>query len=152
MFEIEKYKFTIDSFHTELLNTEPEETGIRLSDEKWSLKDIIGHLIDSASNNHQRFVRLQFGDLLDFPAYKGEEWLKAQNYQMLDWNTLIDLWRNYNYLILNVINNMNQTSLENVWVVGEETITLEELVIDYYKHLGIHIEHFRKRVADIEGK
>ena len=73
MFDTKRFKGLIDSFHEQVLKTQGEITKIKLAEDKWSLREIIGHLIDSASNNHQRFVRLQFGDLLDFPAYDGEE-------------------------------------------------------------------------------
>ncbi len=54
---------------------------------KWSPKEIIGHLIDSASNNHQRFVRAQFQDHLIFPGYNQEAWVEAQDYQNSQWTT-----------------------------------------------------------------
>ena len=64
----EEFRSVVESFNDKLAGIPGEITGIRLSEDKWSLKEIIGHLIDSASNNHQRFVRLQFGDLVNFPA------------------------------------------------------------------------------------
>ena len=63
---------------------------------KWSKKEILGHLIDSAANNHQRFVRLQLGPRIDLPEYDGDEWVRVQNYQERSWLQIIDLWQTYN--------------------------------------------------------
>jgi len=80
MLDTKRFIGLIDSFHEQVLKTHDEITKIKLAEDKWSLREIMGHLIDSASNNHQRFVRLQFGDMLDFPAYDGEEWIRTQEY------------------------------------------------------------------------
>ena len=145
MFDINKFRGIVESFYKQLLNTNTEITSIKLSEEKFSLREIIGHLIDSASNNHQRFVRLQFEDLLDFPGYDCEEWVRIQKYNSLDWNVLVTLWYQYNVLLLHVIENIDETKLKNVWVKNEETPCLEFLVNDYYRHLKVHMEHFSNR-------
>ena len=68
----------------------------RPSPSVWSAKEIIGHLIDSAANNHQRFVRAHWMDDLVFPGYEQNGWVDAQRYQHADWHELIDLWALYN--------------------------------------------------------
>ncbi len=145
MFDINRFKGIVESFYKQLLNTKAEITSIKLSEEKFSLREIIGHLIDSASNNHQRFVRLQFEDLLNYPGYDCEEWVRTQEYNSLDWNVLVTLWYQYNVLLLHIIENIDETELKNVWVRNQETLSLEFLVNDYYRHLEYHIEHFSKR-------
>lgn len=149
MLDTKRFKGLIDFFHEQVLKTQDEVTKIKLAEDKWSLREIIGHLIDSASNNHQRFVRLQFGDLLDFPAYDGEEWIKTQKYNTMNWDVLVTLWHNYNYVILHIIENTDEIMLGNVWVKGEDTISLEQLINDYYKHLELHMEHFSKRLKEL---
>lgn len=144
-----EFKELIDNFHKELLQTRDEVTNIRLSDDKWALKEIIGHLIDSASNNHQRFVRLQLGDLLGFPAYEAEAWIKAQKYIDMDWNVLVALWYNYNLLLLNIIGSIDPAAYKNVWVKGEDAIYLEQLVKEYFEHLELHTDHFKKRQKEL---
>lgn len=67
------YKEVVENFHVFLSSINSDISNIKISEDKWSLREIIGHLIDSASNNHQRFVRLQYSDLLDFPAYEAEQ-------------------------------------------------------------------------------
>ena len=80
-----------------------EETRRRPAPGKWSPREIIGHLIDSASNNHQRFVRAQFQDDLVFPGYAQDAWGSAQRYQDAPWNELLTLWRAFNLHIARVM-------------------------------------------------
>ncbi len=149
MLDTKRFKGLIDSFHEQVLKTRDEITKIKLAEDKWSLREIIGHLIDSASNNHQRFVRLQFGDLLDFPAYDAEEWIRTQKYNIMNWDVLVTLWYNYNCVLLHIIENTDDIMLGNVWVESKDTISLEQLINDYYKHLELHMEHFNKRREEL---
>ncbi len=151
MLEINYFKSLVESFNSLLQNSDLKITGINLSEDKWSLKEIIGHLIDSASNNHQRFVRLQFGTLRDFPAYDGEEWIRIQGYNKMDWELLIKLWHNYNMALLNVIENIDERALSNEWIGADIKISLEDLIIDYYRHLDLHIKHFTERQSELEN-
>lgn len=144
------FKEIVDKFYNELKEVDMQKVKIKLSEDKWSLSEIIGHLIDSASNNHQRFVRLQFGDLLGFPAYDTEPWVKIQSYNTTGWETLVTLWYNYNVLLLNIIQNIDKANYKNIWVKDENhTYTLEEIIIDYYRHLHVHIEHFNNRLKEL---
>jgi hypothetical protein len=70
---------------------------------KWSPKQIIGHLIDSASNNHQRFVRANFTEDLIFPGYDQEKWVTLGQYADAPWSSLISLWREFNLQIARVM-------------------------------------------------
>lgn len=63
---------------------------------KWSPREIVGHLIDSASINHQGFVRASFQDALVFPGYDQDAWVTAQRYQDAPWRELVTLWRTFN--------------------------------------------------------
>lgn len=146
--DTEKYSNVIETFHKRLKEVPEKITGVRPAPDSWSLKEIIGHLIDSASNNHQRFVRLQFDDLLDFPAYDGEDWIKVQKYREMDWNGLVTLWYSYNRLLLHVIANIDKGFLNNVWVKKEEALPLKQLVEDYYRHVQWHIGHFEGRLKE----
>ncbi len=147
--ETKSYRVVVDSFSKQLAGINQNITNINLAEDKWSLREIIGHLIDSASNNHQRFVRLQFDDLLDFPAYSAEQWIKTQKYNTVAWGELYSLWYIYNSLLLHVIENIDDESLGNVWVKGEDAFTLEELIKDYYRHMELHIEHFNSRLKEL---
>lgn len=144
------YKEIIDNFYEYFKSIDSEITKVKLSEDKWSLKEIIGHLIDSASNNHQRIVRLQISDLLDFPQYDCEQWIRVQKYNNFDWEFLVTLWYHYNGLILNIINGIESEHLQNLWVKDEDnSITLEEIIRQYYIHLEKHMEHFNKRLGEL---
>ena len=80
-----------------------QQSQIPRADEKWSPREIVGHLIDSAANNHQRFVRAQFTDDLVFAGYQQEEWVEAQRYRDEPWNDLVQLWQLYNRHILHIV-------------------------------------------------
>jgi hypothetical protein len=121
----------------------PEQSiTFRPSKDAWSVKEIIGHLIDSASNNHQRFVRLQLVDRLDFPDYGDENvnWVKIQNYQAQKWEELIGLWRFFNRHLAHTICSVDPACLNHFWQVDPNTrFTLFELMIDYLRHLELHL-------------
>ncbi len=124
-------------------------TGIRLSEDRWSLKEIIGHLIDSASNNHQRFVRLQLSRRLQFPEYQNERWLSVEKHNALAWADLLALWRSYNLLLAHIIEHLDPESLVHVMVSEEREVKLSELVKDYLSHVQGHIEHFERRLREL---
>jgi hypothetical protein len=85
------------------LRAVPAERAARPMEGGWSAQQIVGHLIDSAANNHQRFVRAQFTDHLDFPGYEQEQWVLAQRYESEPWPRLLDLWLAYNRHLAHVV-------------------------------------------------
>jgi hypothetical protein len=109
--------------------------------EKWSRKEILGHLIDSASNNHQRFVRGQFAARLDFPNYSQNEWNAAQRYQEEPWDLLVRLWVAYNRHLAHVIAGITPEAAAHLCVIGEGSppVTLGALAEDYIRHLLHHL-------------
>jgi len=115
----------------------------------WSVKEIIGHLVDSASNNHQRFVRLQVADGLVLPDYSkdNETWVAIQGYQDAAWDDLLDLWRYYNLHLAHVIGRVDQKCIDHIWVVNADTsITLGELMTDYLRHLKDHLQQIEQNI------
>jgi hypothetical protein len=106
----------------------------------WSRRQLIGHLIDSASNNHQRFVRAALQPSLDFPAYDQNGNLRVQAVQDADWQLLISLWAAYNRYLVHVIANLPATKLSTPCRIGaDQPVTLEFLVTDYLVHLKHHL-------------
>ncbi len=108
--------------------------------EVWSKKELLGHLIDSASNNHQRFVRLQLADDLHLPKYEQEGWVRVQGYQAADWGLLVALWRSYNLHLARLIRDVTPESMAHTGRVGDgEPVTLQYLMEDYVAHLEHHL-------------
>lgn len=117
----------------------------------WSSKQIIGHLIDSAANNHQRFVRAHSSNNLVFDGYKQDEWVEVQRYDAAPWHELIDLWAAYNRHLIHVMASLPSETLTRVrtehnldqlaWkaVDKNEPTTLEYFVRDYFGHLQHHL-------------
>src|SRR5688572_32789681 len=89
---------------TERLRTiSAEESARKSAPDKWSIKEVLGHLVDSAANNHQRFVRAQFTDDLVFPGYEQDRWVSAQKYREASWPDLVQLWSSYNLHLLHLV-------------------------------------------------
>ncbi|WP_051445440.1 DinB family protein [Desulfocurvus vexinensis] len=142
---------TLEAFLRLVRDTLPAEAGLRPAPDAWTLKEIVGHLIDSASNNHQRFVRLQFGSLEHFPPYEAEPWVAAQRYAEADWTSLALLWKAYNDHLLHVIQGIPEAALANAWQHPDGPKTLEFLVRDYYAHLSLHVDHYATRLAEVRA-
>src|ERR1700732_2390046 len=92
----------------------------------WSRKQELGHLIDSASNNHQRFVRAALQPSLDYPAYDQNGNIRVQAVQDADWDLLISLWASYNRYLAHVIAHLPAWKLSTPCRVGAgDPVTLE---------------------------
>jgi len=108
---------------------------------RWSKKEILGHLIDSAGNNHQRFVRAQLAPRLEFPNYEQEGWVAAQSYATESWPDLVNLWLLLNRHLLHIIQAMPDTSLLRECVIGGKApVALSALIEDYLAHLEHHLD------------
>jgi len=126
---------------SELESTKPILSG------GWSRKEVIGHLIDSASNNHQRFVRAALQATLDFPAYDQDGSVRVQAPQQTDWQLLVSLWASYNRYLAHVIARLPAAKLDTVCRIGSgEAVSLGFLATDYLRHLVHHLN--RIGVAD----
>lgn len=125
----------------------PEKTisGPRNSQNR-NIKQILGHLIDSTSNNTHRVVHLHYQDSpFSFPNYatsgNNDRWIAIQNYKVEDWNNMIQLWKYSLLHYCHVIKNVNDQKLENEWISGpEKNITLFTMIFDFPGHLKLHLE------------
>ena len=117
----------------------------------WSPRQIIGHLIDSASNNHGRFVRGALEDPLVFATYDQEAWVSLQRYEEQDWTGLLERWAAFNEQVAIAVEHIPDTALQRVrrehnfdriaWqtVAAGEPASLEYFIRDYIGHLRHHL-------------
>lgn len=106
---------------------------------KWSRKEIIGHLIDSATNNHHRFIRAQFDDKPRI-LYDQEKWNEHGCYAQMDGNHLITFWELYNRHLVELIRMIPSSLLERECMMGDGTTrTIRWLFEDYVRHLEHHL-------------
>lgn len=108
---------------------------------KWTRKEILGHLVDSACNNHQKFVRAMQQPHLDFPGYEQDDWVARQNYAAANWFEMIVLWESYNQHIAHLIETIDPKYLSNTITIEQAgPFTLEFIMPDYVEHLKHHLK------------
>lgn len=146
------FRETILSATARLRDMTPEESCSGSSEDGWAPIEILGHLIDSAANNHQRFVRAQFTDDLVFPGYEQDQWVSGQKYRDASWTDVIQLWSSYNLHLVHVASVIPTDaltkprathSLDQIafnLVDQNEAATLEYLIRDYVDHLRHHLD------------
>ena len=106
----------------------------------WSKKQILGHLIDSASNNHQRFVRAQLAASYEGPSYEQESWVASQNYATESWPDLLNLWLLYNRHLLHIIRTVPEAALPVPCTIGASApVPLGEVMSSYVDHMEHHL-------------
>jgi len=148
---LDDFKQTVTNASTKLLEISEQQAEQPRAEEHWSSKQIIGHLIDSAANNHARFVVGQLKDDLVFPGYDQDGWVKTNHYQEASWAQLVELWRTYNLHLHHVMAHADQTKMSTPCtlhtlqeiafntVPKSEPVTLEYLMQDYVVHLKHHL-------------
>lgn len=146
------FRETILSATGRLREITPEQSRSGSSEDNWAPIEILGHLVDSAANNHRRFVRAQFTDDLVFPGYEQEQWVSGQKYRNASWPDLIQLWSSYNLHLVHVASVIPADvltkpraahSLDQIafnYVDKSEAATLEYLIRDYVDHLRHHLD------------
>src|SRR5271155_1557339 len=108
----------VEAVEPRLREIDEAESGKPLLQGRWSRKQVIGHLIDSASNNHQRFVRAALQTSLEFPGYDQGGNVRVQAVQEADWPLLVALWAAYNRYLAHVIAQLPPAKLETVCRIG----------------------------------
>ena len=127
---------------------------------KWSPKEVIGHLIDSASNNHQRFVRAQLPGARPFEGYAQDDWVRLQRYNAADWSRLVDLWEGFNLHLAHVMDATPPDAIERprrdlelsklAFRSVAEPVSLGWFMEDYVEHLKHHLRQIDPQIAPME--
>jgi len=122
------------------------DVSIRRNSQNRNIKQIVGHMVDSASNNTHRIVHLQYQPSpFNFPDYanfgNNDRWIAIQDYQSENWTNLVQLWKFVNLHIVHVINHVNDDKLDSIWISAKgENISLQHMITDYLHHVKLHLE------------
>jgi hypothetical protein len=117
-----------------------------------TIKQIIGHMVDSATNNTHRIIHLQYQPSpLIYPDYanlgNNDRWIAIQNYQAEKWSDLVQLWKYSNIHIVHVINNVNLDKLDNVWTTAlNKNVSLITLITNYLNHFKLHLSEIEELI------
>lgn len=131
--------------------TEDQITMVRNSQNR-CIKQIVGHMVDSASNNTHRMVHLQYQPSpLSFPDYanfgNNDRWIAIQNYQSEDWDALVNLWKYANLHVAHVIDNLDDACLDKEWITATNVrVNLREMALDYLSHFKLHLNEITQLI------
>lgn len=147
------FKPVIDGVLTLTAEWEPKLLGLtkdiitnRRNSQNRTIKQIIGHMTDSATNNTHRVVHLQYQKSpLQYPNYatdgNNDRWITIQNYQNEDWENLVQLWKYSNVHYVHVVTQVDRTKLNNTWEAGTgKFVSLKEMITDYLRHFKLHLD------------
>ena len=117
----------------------------RLKPEGWCAREVLGHLIDSACNNHRRFVMGQSPDTTRFEGYNQDEWVTRQRYDKVPWRDLVALWTAYNRHLAHVMASTPDEAAARTALAadGSSQVSIAFLMDDYVRHLRHHLMQIR---------
>ena len=119
---------------------------------QWSPKEELGHLLDSAANNHQRIVRAQIEDKPAMPGYDGQRWVALHAYQQRDWRELIGLWQALNQQLLAAAKAVPESAWSRTCTVADsEPLSLKFVFEDYLEHMMHHLQHIGIQGEDLKA-
>jgi len=124
----------------------------RRNSQNRNIKQILGHMVDSATNNTHRIIHLQYqGNPLISPDYaalgNNDRWIAIQNYQAENWIDLVQLWKYSNRHIIHVINNVNPDKLDNIWLSAlDEEVSLRNMINGYLSHFELHLNEIEELI------
>ena len=129
-----------------------EQISVPRNSQNRNIRQIVGHMVDSASNNTHRVVHLQYNKIpLEFPNYatygNNDRWITIQNYEQEDWNNLVQLWKFLHLHYLHVIQQIDANKLENEWLADiDEKVSLKDMVEDFQRHFKLHISEIEELI------
>ena len=136
----------VNSEFTHLQTISERDASVKPGPGKWSRKEELGHLIDSAANNHVRFVRASSEPDFRGPGYQQDAWVSAHGYHEMPWADLLDFWKRYNLFLARLVRRVPENVLGRACVVGEsQPVTLQFLIEDYVLHMQHHLDHILER-------
>jgi hypothetical protein len=142
----------IEEWENKLTSLPIDTISHRRNGQNRTIKQILGHLIDSTSNNTHRVVHLQYQQCpFTFPNYatfgNNDRWIAIQNYQNEDWFDLIQLWKYSLLHFCHIIKNVKVDKLDNEWISGPgKNIKLKEMILDFPRHLKLHLAEINELI------
>jgi len=139
---IEKLEYYSKTIPGKVLEIEDTSVNHKPSPEKWSKKEILGHLVDSAINNLQRLIRVQYEPGVKI-VYDQDQWVKIQNYQYMDIKSVVELWYLMNQQIIRIVKSFPTEKMNLKIDTGIDKIELhsaEFLIGDYLEHMEHHLK------------
>jgi DinB superfamily len=134
------FRSELDAIGSALRAVPPEHADLPWRTGGWNRKQIVGHLMDSAANNRQRFVRAASEGRYAGPKYAQEAWVAAHGYARQRWETLLRWWEVQQEIMAAVVDEIEDTRLGAVCVIGEDApVTLRFLIEDYIAHQKHHL-------------
>ena len=125
--------------------TEQQSTVAR-GEGKWSPKQELGHLIDSAANNHMRFVRATLDGEFRGPHYLADDWVRLHGYRDIPWESIVALWLGFNKLLTTLVDRIPDYRLQSPCYIGSsEPLKLSYVIEDYVLHMQHHLDLLFKR-------
>jgi len=144
----EEFRAGLTAIHAELLALDPALAGAPWRAGGWTRKQIVGHLLDSAANNRQRFVRASTDGHYTGPKYAQDAWVAAHGYANQSWETLLRWWAAEHEILSAVVDNVEEDRLESLCIVGDDApVTLRFLIEDYLRHQRWHLAQLRATPA-----
>jgi hypothetical protein len=143
----------IQSWESRLLNLPLDVITKRRNSQQRTIKQILGHLVDSASNNTHRIIHLHYQPSpMMFPDYahfgNNDRWIAIQHYQEEDWKNLVQVWKFSNLHLAHVIRHSDLSKLKNEWIAATgDHVSMEAMITDYPRHLKLHLEE----IKDLSG-
>jgi len=142
----------LKTWEPRLLALSEETISVPRNMQNRTIRQITGHLVDSASNNLHRIIHLQYQPSpLIFPDYanlgNNDRWIAIQNYQNEKWADLVMLWKYLNLHLMHVIKNVNSEKLENVWTTAlNKEVSLRNMIVDYPRHFKLHLDEIEQLI------
>jgi hypothetical protein len=144
------FRKDLDSIHSALLAIPPGSAETQWRHGGWTSRQIVGHMLDSATNNRQRFVRAATEGKFAGPNYDQQPWVAAHGYAGQPWNTLLDWWRVEHQILAAVVDHIPEERMEASCVVGDDApVTLRYLIEDYLHHQHAHLKQLQEAVVAI---
>jgi hypothetical protein len=141
-----KLQATVEREAAQISRLTEADAAVKGSSPAWSKKEELGHLIDSAANNHVRFVRASLEPEFRGPTYQQNGWVDRHGYYDMPWDDIVEFWRRYNALLAAVVRRIPEDRLQTPCVIGDSApVTLRFLIEDYVLHMQHHLDHILRR-------